>query len=119
MNEAHVTLEVVCLGRHPTELVERVFSEIERLRADGPTAQEVQDAIEALVRAFETNIEQNGFLVSQLYFRYRDEMDVAGLFRAADDYRRITAAEIQAAAETYLTTDRYVKVQLFPEGGTR
>ncbi len=100
-------------------LVERVFSEIERLRADGPTAQEVQDAIEALVRAFETNIEQNGFLVSQLYFRYRDEMDVAGLFRAADDYRRITAAEIQAAAQTYLTTDRYVKVQLFPEGGTR
>jgi zinc protease len=96
-------------------LVDRVFEEITRLQADGPTPQEVSDAIEALVRAFEENMEQNGFLVSQLYFRYRDGMDVAGLFSARDDYRKITAAEVQAAAKKYLTPDRYVKVQLFPE----
>jgi len=96
-------------------LVERVFSEIGRLQTDGPTGQEVDDAIAALVRAFETSMEQNSYVASQLYFRYRDGQDVAELFSAADDYRRITAAEVQAAARRYLTTDRYVKVQLFPE----
>jgi zinc protease len=98
-------------------LVDRVHQEIARLQEGGPTPQELSDAIEQLVRAFEENMEQNSFLVAQLYFRYRDGMDVAGLFSARDDYRKITAAEVQAAAKKYLTTDRYVKVQLFPEKG--
>ena len=96
-------------------LVERVFAEITRFQANGPTAQELSDAIEALVRAFEENMEQNSFLVSQLYFRYRDGQDVAGLFSARDDYRKLTAAEVHAAAKKYLPQERYVKVQLFPE----
>jgi zinc protease len=98
-------------------LIDRVYEEIARLQDGGPTPQELSDAIEQLVRAFEENMEQNSFLVAQLYFRYRDGMDVAGLFSARDDYRTITAAEVQAAAKKYLTTDRYVKVQLFPEKG--
>ena len=82
---------------------------------DGPTPQELSDAIEALVRAFEENMEQNSYLVSQLYFRYRDGLDVAELFSAADHYRAVTAAEVHAAAKKYLPLDRYVRVQLFPE----
>ncbi len=96
-------------------LVERVFAEIARLQADGPTKQEIDDAIEALVRTFETSMEQNGYLVSQLYFRYRDGTDVADLFHAADAYRAITAGQVQASAKKHLKADRYVKVQLFPE----
>ncbi len=96
-------------------LVDRVFAEISRLKAEGPSPQEVSDAVEAMVRTFETSMEQNGYLVSQLYFRYRDGSDIAGLFHAVDGYRAITAEAVHAAARKYLSADRYVKVQLFPE----
>jgi zinc protease len=94
-----------------------VFEEIAKLKTDGPTEQEVRDAIEAIVRDYETNMESNNYLVSQLYFKYRDEADVAELFDAVDFYRGLGIAPVHDAARRYLNTDNYVKVVLMPESG--
>ncbi|HUF46940.1 MAG TPA: insulinase family protein [Vicinamibacterales bacterium] len=96
-------------------LVARTFEEMARFRDTGPTATEVSDAIEALVRAFETSREQNGFLAAQLHTAYRDGTSLDDVFGAVDAFRAITGEAIHAAARAFLTPDRYVKVQLFPE----
>jgi zinc protease len=96
-------------------LVTRTFEEIEKLRASGPTEQELNDAVEAMVRSYETSMEQNAYLAAQLRFRYRENEPVDGLFRVVEGYRALTREQIHDAAKQYLTTDRYVKVQLFPE----
>jgi predicted Zn-dependent peptidase len=95
--------------------VTRTFEEIEKLRASGPTEQELNDAVEAMVRSYETSMEQNAYLAAQLRFRYRENEPVDGLFRVVEGYRALTREQIHDAAKQYLTTDRYVKVQLFPE----
>ena len=96
-------------------LTARVFTEIERLKQEGPTPNELADIKETLLRDFEANMRQNGYLLSNLAGRYQSGESVEALFTMADTYTRITAADVQAAARAYLDTTNYVAVQLFPE----
>jgi zinc protease len=96
-------------------LVQRVFEEIEKLKANGPTAKEINDQKEAALREFETSSKQNGFLLGQIIGKYQNGEDVAGIWDAPQLYAKIDAAAVQAAAKTYLNTGNYVKVTLLPE----
>ena len=96
-------------------LNERVLQEVEKLRAEGPTDKQVSDEREALLRDFETNIKQNGYLLGQLSARYEYGEDPAGLWSIPDYYRKIDAAMIQDAAKTYLNGANRVRVMLVPE----
>jgi len=105
-------------GSAPTrtdDLIKRVFQEIELLKTNGPTDQQLNDEKEALLRDFETNSKLNSYLVSQISLRYENEEDPAGIWRIPEDYRKIDRAMIQQAAKTYLNTNTYVEVMLFPE----
>ena len=96
-------------------LTERVVQEIERLKTDGPTEKQVSDEREALLRDFETNIKQNGYLLGQLSLKYEYGEDPAGLWNIPEYYKKIDAAMIQEAAKTYLNMNSRVKVTLVPE----
>jgi len=97
------------------ELLKSVFREIELLKTQGPTAKQVTDVKELLLRDLETNSKQNSFLLLNMYARYQQSEDLATLFGLADYYNKVTGATIQEAARTYLDTKNYVKVTLFPE----
>jgi zinc protease len=96
-------------------LSKRVFAEIEALKTNGPTDQQLADQKEILLREFERNSKLNSYLVSQISFRYENGDDPATLWLIPDLYRKIDKAMIQEAAKTYLNTSRYVEVMLFPE----
>ena len=96
-------------------LVKRVFEEIEKLKADGPTEKELNDEKEALLREFETNSKQNGYLLSQISAKYQVGEDVGGIWDTPEMYKTLDAASIQEAAKTYLNTSNYVRVTLVPE----
>ena len=108
----------ISFGSNPDrtdELTKAVFREIEALKTSGPTDKQVADAKEGFLRDNETNTKQNGYLLSQMAFKYQYGEDVADVFGMNDYYNRITAAAIQEAAKTYLNEKNYVKVSLFPE----
>lgn len=108
----------ITFGSSPTrtdDLIKRVFQEIEAFKANGPSDQQVSDEKETLLREFETNSKLNNYLVSQLSLRYENGEDPAGLWLMPDFYKKIDKAMIQEAAKTYLNTNRYVEVMLFPE----
>jgi len=96
-------------------LVKRVFEEIEAFKNNGPTDEQLADERETLLREFETNSKQNGYLLSQLSARYEAGDDPAGIWQVPDYYKKLDKAAIQQAAKTYLNTSRYVEVLLFPE----
>src|SRR5439155_13785978 len=58
--EYQATVQFGCDPQRASDLVKRVFQEIEQLKANGPTAQQATNAKEALLREFETNSNQNG-----------------------------------------------------------
>jgi zinc protease len=108
----------ITFGSAPTrtdDLIKRVFQEIEALKANGPTDQQVTDEKETLLRDFETSSKLNNYLLSQISLRYENGEDPADLWLMPDNYKKIDKAMIQEAAKTYLNTNRYVEVMLFPE----
>jgi zinc protease len=105
-------------GSDPTrtdDLVKQVFAEIRRFKTNGPTEQQISDEKEALLREFETNSNENGFLLNQIVGKVQNGEDIAGVWDAPEQYRKLDAATIQDAARKYLNEDNVVKVSLFPE----
>jgi len=96
------------------DLIKRVFEEIEKFKANGPTEKQLNDEKEALIREFETNSTQNAYLLNQIIGRYSTGEDPAGVWMVTDYYRKLDAATVQEAAKRYLDTKNFVKVTLFP-----
>ena len=108
----------ISFGSNPERaaaLSDRVFEEISKLKVDGPTEQEVSDAVEQSVRSWETSMESNSFLLGQILFKYRDDKDMRELFEADDANRALTVSQVHDAARLYLNMENYVKVVLMPE----
>jgi zinc protease len=97
------------------ELVKAVLADLADIRAKGPTEKQVNDAREQLLRDFETNIKQNNYLVTQIYFKYLYGEDLETFFGMPESYRKLTPAVIQEAAIAYLSPENYVQVTLLPE----
>ena len=113
--EYSVTIAFGCSPDRTEELLKTVNKEIEQLKANGPTDKQVADVKETFLRDQETNMKQNGYLLSQLTGRYQYAEDVTSLFNMADYYNKIDAAMVRDAARLYLKGDNVVKVTLFPE----
>jgi zinc protease len=113
--EYSITIEFGSAPDRTDALVKRVFQEIEAFKSNGPTDQQVADEKEILLRDFERSSKLNNYLVSQISFRYENNEDPAGIWLIPDYYKKIDKAMIQEAAKTYLNTNRYVEVMLFPE----
>lgn len=110
-----VTVEFGCEPARTEELVKALFREIEALRASPPTAKEVSDAREGLLRQHETDLAQNSRLVAQLAERYRVGDDIAEFFSLPVEYDALTPEAIHEAARRCLDLRNYVRVTLMPE----
>ena len=67
------------------------------------------------MRDFETNSQQNAYLLSRIIFKYEYDEDVADIFNMRPFYDQLSAPVLRDAAGAYLNTDRYVKVTLRPK----
>lgn len=101
------------------ELVSVIFQEIEALKKEGVTAEELRDTKEAMYRDYETGIKQNRWLMTQLCYRYSEGEDLESLFDYPRSLENLTAEVIQNAAKTYLDTGNFVQVTLIPEKNNR
>lgn len=113
--EYTITIQFGCAPERTEALIKRVFEEIEKLQANGPSEKQLNDEKEALLREFETNSKLNSYFVNQISLRYQSGEDPAGLLDIPEFYKKLDAATVQDAAKKYLNTDSYVKVMLFPE----
>ena len=98
-------------------LVDRVFDELDFVKNTRLTRTQMGLVRQALLRDFETNSQDNGYLLNQISRKYADG-DAAGIGAIFDLPARVealTADQIQSAAQKALNTTRYVKVTLNPE----
>ena len=110
-----VTIGFGCAPDRTEELVKALFREIEALKTDGPTGEDVDDAREALMRSHETDLAQNGRLVGAITEAYENGEDVSTFFGVPTEYAKLTVASVREAARRYLDTENYVRVTLLPE----
>ena len=110
-----ITIEFGSSPARTEDLIKRVFEEIEKFKANGPTEKQLNDEKEALIREFETSSKTNSYLLNQIAARYYNGEDPAGVWLIPEFYKKLDAAAVQEAAKTYLNTKSFVKVTLFPE----
>ena len=83
---------------------------------DGGTVQQRHaDVQAALRRDLETDSRENGFVLNQLSYAYQYDEPIPDPAALRAIYDQLTPALLREAARTYLDTNRYVKVLLFPE----
>ena len=104
-----------CDPARAAELVKAVFTEIEAFKAAGPTEKQVSDIREQLLREYETNMKQNGYLLGQIWIRYQVPQDLGEFFSLAEYYKTFDTALIKGAAQRDLDTTNVVRVTLLPE----
>jgi zinc protease len=116
--EYSVRIEWTCDPARTAALVQRVFEEIEYVRNTSYSRGQMTLIREALVREFERNGEENGYLLNEISRRYEDgdAESVAAVANLPDRIAALTGDAIQQAARTYLNPANYVKITRVPEG---
>jgi len=112
-----VRINWTCDPAQTDALVRRVFDEIASLKARPLSATQMAFIHESLLRDFERNSQDNGYFLSEIARRYKngDAANLAAISNAPERIKMLTADQLYRAAQTYLDTDRYVKVILMPE----
>ena len=115
--EFRVRIEWTSDPARTANLVERVFEEIAFVRGTSFSAGQVTRIRDALLRDFERNSQDNGYLLNQIARRYEDgdANDVASAINLPARIKALSGEAIQQAARTYLDPGNYVKVTLMPE----
>ena len=113
--EYRVTISFACDPTRTQDLVKALFVVVDDFKTNGPSTGQIADAQAALRRDLETDSRQNGHLLSQLTYAYQYDEPVPDPATLRTIYDGLTAPLVRDAARTYLDTNRYVKVVLFPE----
>ena len=97
------------------ELTKAIFQEIEKLKIEDISEDEVRDAREALYRSTETGFKQNSWLLAQLAYKYLQGTDPNELLLWEEPLKLLSPEVIQEAAQEYFNMENYVQISLFPE----
>jgi zinc protease len=115
--EYSVRIDWTCDPARTADLVQRVFQEIELVKTTPLDPGRMGLIREALLRQFEADSQENGYLLDQISRRYADG-DAAGVTAIGslpDRLEALTGDAIQQAARTYMNANNYVKVTMVPE----
>lgn len=112
-----VRIDWTCDPARTATLVQRVLEEIAFVKNTPLSAGQVSAIHQSLLREFERNSQENGYLLGQISRVYEngDARDVAAVLQVPERIRTLTGDAIAQAAQTGLNTRNYVKVTLMPE----
>jgi zinc protease len=97
------------------KLVAATLAEIERLKKEGPSEDDVNKVKELERRDLETNAKQNSYWMGSMQTVHQYGWDPAGIARRSDRTERLTADSIKTMFQKYFPMDRYTLVTLKPE----
>ena len=97
------------------KLVAASLKEIERLKAEGPSADDVSKVKELERRDLETNAKQNSYWLGSMQTVHLYGWDPAGIARRSERTERLTPENIKTMFQKYFPMERYTLVTLKPE----
>ena len=117
-SEYSMRIDWTCDPAQTQMLVSRVLQEIEFVKSNQLRPAAVEAIRQNLLREFNDNLQDNGYLLGQIARKYEDRegSNVGAVVDLPAQIAALTGEAIQSAAQTYLDTRRYVKVTLMPEG---
>ena len=96
-------------------LVSTVMTELDRMRREGPSADDVQKVKETEKEGLETSFKQNGFWIGALQTAQMLGWDPVSIAHRTERTDTLTAENIHEAFRKYFPADRYTQLTLLPE----
>jgi zinc protease len=97
------------------KLVAATLKEIERLKVEGPSLDDVNKVKELERRDLETNAKQNSYWMGSMQTVYMYGWDPANIARRSERTERLNQENIKQMFQKYFPMDRYTLVTLKPE----
>jgi len=114
-DDYEVDIQFGCNPDRVDELVKALFAQIDSLK-QYPIAEEYVNKVrEAQKRESEVQKKENDYWVKTLQSYYFYDRDMTNLFKDDERIDKLSAADVQKAANTYFNTNNYVSVILYPE----
>jgi len=111
-----VSVNFTCDPQRVDELVEAVLEQIDQMKEEGASADDLGKIKEQQRRSRETQKETNSFWVSVLDFYYtRPDEDLLDVLTYEEMIESLTTEDIQQAAMRYFDEGRFVRAVLMPE----
>ena len=99
------------------ELTEAAFAEIEKLRRDGPSPEDIEKVREMEARSRETELRNNQFWMAQLMSYDYQAWPMVGILRYPEWLEGLSGDVVRDAANRYLDPNNYLQASLLPESG--
>ena len=96
-------------------LTAAVMAEIDRLRREGPSADDVSAVKEAEKNDLQTAVRQNGYWLNSLQAMHLLGRDPRGILRRSERADSLTQENVHAALRKYFPVERHTEVTLMPE----
>ncbi len=109
---------VIQFGSSPEnvdKLVKAALAEVERLKTQGPSVDDVNKVKELERRDLETNAKQNSYWLGSLQTVHMLGWDPTGILRRSERTEKLSPEVLQPIFRKYFPTDRYTLVTLKPE----
>ncbi|MFD2968778.1 M16 family metallopeptidase [Sphingobacterium bambusae] len=98
------------------QLIEATLDEIRKLQQNGVSEEDLQKFKSEEKRQNEVKVRDNGFWLGYLTESYRNNEDPKDLLNEDELLNRLTANDVQQAAEDYLNTNSFKRFVHMPEG---
>ncbi|MCC7436951.1 MAG: insulinase family protein [Armatimonadetes bacterium] len=104
-----------CDPKRADELVGATLDVMKQLKANGPSAEDLQKVKEMFLRERETNLKNNRYWLSTLQFYYLNQEDPMQVIRDEQMIKDISPDDVKRAANRYFNMDNRVTVVMYPE----
>ena len=114
--EYSVTVRYGSSPENVQQLTDAVMSLVDSLQRTPASAADLERVKEQILRSREVDIKENSYWISNIVARDQAGEDFAGLLGPYDEsVKKLTAAQLQAAARKYLDRKNYARFVLLPE----
>lgn len=104
-----------CGPENVEQLIKATHQEIEKIKNEGPKQEDLDKVKETWRQQHEVNMKDNSFWMRQLIQSIEAGTDARKVLSFEEQIKKLTTADVQAAARKYLDMKNYVEVVLNPE----
>ncbi|NPD45079.1 pitrilysin family protein [Lentimicrobium sp. S6] len=104
-----------CGPENVDELIAAAISEVENLKKDGPTQEDIDKVKETQRLDFKENLEKNRFWLKSMEAAYFNNGNMEDITKKQEMIENLNAKELKKIAKKYLKEDTRIEVVLLPE----
>jgi len=115
LNRYSFTISFGCAPENVDKLVNATREEINKLKTEGATADDITKFSTEETRQYELHLRDNGYWLSWLTNQSENGDELLEVLQYPALIKQVTPASVKAAANLYLKEDNFIKLLLLPE----